>query len=169
MVASGPDIPYACCDCGEPATLTAWQTSLCGGCKEERERIDEIVNAQRGVAKRARQEAREAFLREEEEAAAMAYRTVCDCGQPADQTWNGLPVCGDCLNTMEGKETGRRYREGKRLREVSAGGLLRDGDRLRFKSPKEQVKEFCRLDQQTKSIAREAGGVDPFAAIPSQC
>jgi hypothetical protein len=160
---------YACCDCGEPATLMAWQTSLCDDCKEERERIDALVNAQRGAAKRARQEAREAFLREEEEAAAMAYRTVCDCGQPADQTWNGLPVCGDCLNAMEGKETGRRYREGRRLREVSAGGLLRDGDRLRFKSPKEQVKELSRLDQQTKSIAREAGGVDPFAAIPSQC
>jgi hypothetical protein len=162
-------IPYACCDCGEPATLMAWQTSLCVDCKEERERIDELVNSGRGAAKRARQEAREALLRQEEEAAAMAYRTVCDCGQPTDQTWNELPVCGDCLNAMEGKETGRRYREGRRLREVSAGGLLRDGNGLRFMNAREQAQAGYRVELQTaRPIGREPIETDPFDAIPSQ-
>jgi hypothetical protein len=165
-------IPYACCDCGEPATLISWQTSLCADCKEERERIDELANSGRGAAKRARQEARVALLRQEEELAAMAYRTVCDCGQPADQSWNGLPVCGDCLNAMEAKETGRRYREGRRLQEVPAGQvgrLLQNGNSLRFLTAREQAQASYRVEiQTTRPIGREPTETDPFDAIPSQ-
>lgn len=172
---------YFCCDCGQPADVMAWETTLCNGCMGARERADILANRARNDQAMTRQEHAAWQERVEQAQAARLDSASCDCGQHASETWNGLPVCPDCQNTMATKEQGRRYREERRLLQeqaetAAATGerpslLVTEGDTLRFMTPQEQYAAGYRLDLKTgrrfEPAPLQPSPSDPFEEIPA--
>ena len=169
-------VRYFCVDCGQPADVMQWETSLCHGCFGARERLDIEVNRARSDQAMARQQAIADQARQEQEQAARLDTSLCDCGSLATESFNGLPVCADCQATMERKEAGRRYREEKRLHtgqeEAERPSLLvHEGNTLRFMTPKEQYAAGYRLElrtgRQVEPIRLQEEESDPFGEIPA--
>jgi hypothetical protein len=167
---------YFCVDCGLPADVMQWETSLCNGCFGARERLDIEVNRARNDMAMAKQQAIADQARQEQEQAARLDSSLCDCGKLATESFNGLLVCPDCQATMEQKEAGRRYREGKRLQagqeEAERPSLLvHEGDTLRFMTPKEQYAAGYRLElrtgRQVEPVRLQEEESDPFGGIPA--
>ena len=172
---------YFCCDCGAPAQVMANETSLCNRCQNTRDRIDVEVNRSRHDAYMAKKAQEEQKAREEEEAnQRLLSRTACDCGEPVETEFNGLPCCPDCHTTMAKREEGRVYRESRRMiAEEQAGAdqegrpslLVKEGNTLRFMTPKEQYEAGYKLNLQTgrkfETVKLEELESDPFGTIPA--
>jgi hypothetical protein len=138
---------YFCCDCGQPANVMAWETSLCNSCFGQRERNDIEINrarndqAMKAMADQARQEQEQAASR--------------------DSTLAGY----EQFRLLAAKEEEQAQAEGR------PSMLVREGNGLRFMTPKEQYAAGYRLNLSTGRKAQptllEPSTLDPFSDIPA--
>jgi hypothetical protein len=166
-----------CCDCGQPADVMAWETSLCNGCQNTRDMGEVARNRLANDRQQAMADNAERMIGHAHD---RRNRSTCDCGQEAEQEFNGRPCCSDCSNQAEVKEQGRQYREFRRLvteeeEAAKAEGrpslVVREGNSLRFMTAKEQHAAGYRLDLKTgrpwTPVKLQPSLLDPFDAIPA--
>jgi len=175
-----------CCDCGQPADVMVRETSLCNTCVNSRD-MAEIARTRALGQEKAQAMIGHAYSQEEpaaEEPVQFADELTsppsCACGQEAEEEFNGRPCCSDCHNRAEVTEQGRQYREFKRLvseeeEQAQAEGrpsmIVREGNSLRFMTPKEQHAAGYRIDLKTgrkwTPVKLQESMNDPFGDIPA--